>query len=90
LIVELSGFKKGELTTDVLEKSVTIEGTRSDLNTSMTDPIIRQSDIPIGSFKLHIPFKFEIASTEIIAEREDGFIRLTVPKKRQDQISIDI
>jgi len=90
LIVELSGFKKGELTTDVLEKSVTIEGTRSDLNTSMTDPIIRQSDIPIGSFKLHIPFKFEIASTEIIAEREDGFIRLTIPKKRQDQISIDI
>jgi HSP20 family molecular chaperone IbpA len=90
LIVELSGFKKGELVTNVSEKAVTIEGTRSDLNKSMIDPIIRQSDIPIGSFKLNIPFRSEISSTETISEREDGFIRITVPKKRLDPVSLDI
>jgi len=91
LIIELSGFKKGELKTDVSNnKSITIEGTRSDLNRSMTDPIIRQSDIPIGSFKLNIPFMCEIASKEITSEREDGFIRIIIPKEKQEQISIEL
>ncbi|CAF1481229.1 unnamed protein product, partial [Rotaria sordida] len=71
LIIELSGFKQDELKANVLEKSIVIEGNRSDLNKSMVYPIVRQSDILIGSFKLNIPFECEIDDNETNKERDD-------------------
>ncbi|CAF3926583.1 unnamed protein product [Rotaria sp. Silwood1] len=90
LIIELSGFKQDELKANVLEKSIVIEGNRSDLNKSMAYSIVRQSDILIGSFKLNIPFECEIDTNETNSERDDGFIRIVVPKKKQKQITLKL
>ncbi|CAF2368999.1 unnamed protein product [Rotaria sp. Silwood2] len=90
LIIELTGFKQDELKANVLEKSIVIDGNRSDLNQLMAHPIVRQSDILIGSFKLTIPFECEIDINEIKSERDDGFIRLIVPKKKQIQKPIKL
>lgn len=83
LIAELTGFKQADLNASVLEKSIVIEGIRTDLNESIGFPIIRQSDILIGSFKLNLAFDCEIDTEEVKRERDDGFIKIIIPKKKQ-------
>ncbi|CAF1227379.1 unnamed protein product [Adineta ricciae] len=90
LIIEASGFKKGEIKTSIESNCMKLEGTRSDLIKAMTDPVIRQSDIPIGSFKLEIPFKDEIEPKQTQVEREDGFIRFTLFKKTKDEMEFEV
>lgn len=81
LVLELPGFKQGECETKIREESITIQGTRADLNLS-EDSTIRQSDIPSGSFKLNIPFPFhiDVPRTEIV--RNEGFVILIATKKK--------
>ncbi|UJR18517.1 hypothetical protein I4U23_005424 [Adineta vaga] len=87
LIVEAAGFKEGELDVTQSEYCITIAGTRPDLITLATDPTIRQSDIPVGSFELNIPFQDEIVPDDaVIIERKDGMIQFTIPKKAACQI----
>ncbi|UJR18453.1 hypothetical protein I4U23_005358 [Adineta vaga] len=81
LILELPGFKKGELKPVILENSITIEGSRNDMNTTLSNSIILQSDIPTGSFKLHISFQHSVVE-QFTAERIEGFIKLTIVKKK--------
>ncbi|CAF0909725.1 unnamed protein product [Adineta steineri] len=90
LIVELAGFSKGELETKAAEKSITITGTRSDLNNRMNYRIIRRSDILIGSFTLTIPFEADTVHNKIKSDRMDGFIKIVVPKKNLGVISVDL
>ncbi|CAF1512141.1 unnamed protein product, partial [Adineta steineri] len=86
LVVEAAGFRKGELKTSRTDKSISIEGTRSDLTKGMINPTIRQSDIPVGSFKLNIPFKKDINPDGVEIERDEGLLRFTIPKKKTNQI----
>ncbi|CAF1358610.1 unnamed protein product [Adineta steineri] len=90
LIVELAGFSKGELEVKMTEKSITITGTRSDLNNRMNYPIIRQSDVLIGSSTLTIPFEIDTVHNKITSDRMDGFIKIVVPKKNLGVISVDL
>ncbi|CAF1385214.1 unnamed protein product [Adineta steineri] len=86
LVVEAAGFRKGELKTSRTDKSISIEGTRLDLTKGMINPTIRQSDIPVGSFKLNIPFKKDINPDGVEIERDEGLLRFTIPKKKTNQI----
>ncbi|CAF0781233.1 unnamed protein product [Adineta ricciae] len=84
LVLELPGFEKGVLKPRISGNSITIENIRRDLNTSMNNPIIHQSDIPTGSFKLNISFQQAIEE-RFTAERNEGFINLTILKKRSTE-----
>ena len=90
LIVELPGFKQGECPTILRENDITIKGLRADFNTSANDTTVRQADIPSGSFKLQIPFPYEIDTTKenFKTIRDEGFIRITAIKKKliEDEI----
>ncbi|CAF1131337.1 unnamed protein product [Adineta steineri] len=90
LIVELAGFAKGELETKLAEKSITITGTRSDLNNRMNYRTIRQSDILIGSSTLTIPFEIDTVRDKVESERMDGFIKMLIPKKTLGVLSLDL
>ena len=52
----------------------------------MNNPIIHQSDIPTGSFKLNISFQQHIEE-RFTAERNEGFINLTILKKRTQEFA---
>ncbi|UJR11134.1 hypothetical protein I4U23_015315 [Adineta vaga] len=92
LVLEASGFQKGQLSLVSKSDCIIIEGTRSDMNKSMVNPTIHKSDIPIGSFRLEIPFKSEIdlGPKALLIERDDGFIRLTIMKKKVEEFRPDI
>ncbi|CAF1540046.1 unnamed protein product [Adineta ricciae] len=74
LVLELPGFEKGVLKPRISGNSIT----------SMNNPIIHQSDIPTGSFKLNISFQQAIEE-RFTAERNEGFINLIILKKRSTE-----
>lgn len=90
LVLELPGFKKGECETVVRDSTIIINGTRTDLNTLSNDATIHQSDIPSGSFTLHIPLRCEIITHEARSTRDDGFITITAPKKKSSEEKLEI
>jgi HSP20 family molecular chaperone IbpA len=90
LVLELPGFKKGECETILRENAVIIKGTRADFNASLTDTIIHQSEIPSGSFKLHIPLRCDIDTHDATSIRDDGFILIKALKKKINEECLEI
>jgi HSP20 family molecular chaperone IbpA len=81
-IIELAGFKKGEAQVQVVEEAIIIEGCRTDVKESLTNPAIHQEKIPMGKFKLEIPLKCKINHETTRLERDEGFYKITCPKKK--------
>ncbi|CAF0898779.1 unnamed protein product [Didymodactylos carnosus] len=88
-IVELPGFKQGETRVEMLEDGITIKGNRDDFKKLLNSPVIHDSQIPIGSFKLNIPLRCRIENKEAKLEREDGLFKITCPKKKATVIYLE-
>jgi HSP20 family molecular chaperone IbpA len=81
-VVELAGFKKGDVRVQVVEEAIIIEGRRADFKESLTNPSIHQEKIPTGQFKLEIPLQCKIDPETTKLERDEGFYKITCPKKK--------
>ena len=88
-IVEVAGFKKGDLKVTVIEEAIIIEGNRDDLKTLFANPIAQHEKIPIGQFKLQIPLHCKIDPELTTAQREEGFYKFTCPKKKASSKTFD-
>ena len=89
LLLELSGFKKGELKTLIGETSIAVSGIRKSFETQTT-LITHASQIPTGAFNLDIPLKHRIDRATIKTERTEDFIIITASKTNLDAQSMDI
>ncbi|CAM4840546.1 unnamed protein product [Rotaria magnacalcarata] len=81
-IVELAGFKQGDTRVGVGEESITIEGQRVNFKESLSNPTAHQEKIPMGKFKLEIPFKCRIDQDRVTLEYNEGLYKFTIPKKK--------
>ena len=89
VVADLAGFKKGEVRIQVVEQAIIIEGRRADFKEVLNNPDIRQEKIPIGSFRLEIPLKSKVNPDTTKLERDEGFYKITCPKKRDVTIYLE-
>ena len=89
LIVDLAGFKKGELQTKVEEEVITIEARREDFKKNLNNPLIHQEQISIGTFKLLVPLKCRIRENDTKVERDEGFYKVICLKKKAAALLFD-
>jgi len=82
VIVELAGFSKSEASVQVVEEAIIIEGRRVDFKKSLNSPTTHHEKIPTGEFKLEIPLQCQVDSEKSKLERDEGFQKITCPKKK--------
>jgi len=91
VVLELPGFKKGEVKTLVTETNISVSGIRDSFGIqAQTTSSTHVSQIPTGEFKLNIPLKCPIDKTTLKIERNEGIIIITASKKNLDAQEIEI
>ncbi|CAF2322730.1 unnamed protein product [Rotaria sp. Silwood2] len=81
VIIELAGFKEGEVIIEVADDEIHIEGRRDDFKKLLNNPIVYQTKIPMGLFNLSIALNSMIVPKKVTLERDDGLYKITCPKK---------
>ena len=84
VIIELAGFKKGEVRVQVVEEAIIVDGRRVDLKEALKNPTVHQEKIPMGPFRLEIPLKGRKVSPDTAKlERDEGFFKIICLKKKE-------
>ena len=83
--VEIAGMREADFAINLVERSLVIRGTRQDIQERRS---YHQMEIPFGEFSTEIDLQVPIASDNIEAVYRDGFLRVTLPKARPQQIKI--
>ena len=83
--VEIAGMREADFAINLVDRSLVIRGTRQDIQERRS---YHQMEIPFGEFSTEIDLQVPIASDNIEAVYRDGFLRVTLPKARPQQIKI--
>jgi HSP20 family molecular chaperone IbpA/GTPase SAR1 family protein len=82
VIVELAGFRKGEVRIQVIEEAIIIEGRRASFKETLQNPTIHREKIPTGEFRLEIPLPHKVDNGSSKLECDEGFQKIICPKKK--------
>jgi HSP20 family protein len=83
--VEIAGMREADFAINLVDRSLVIRGARQDIQERRS---YHQMEIPFGEFSTEIDLQVPIASDNIEAVYRDGFLRVTLPKARPQQIKI--
>ena len=83
--VEVAGMRESDFSVQLVERSLQIRGTRLDIPERRS---YHQLEIPFGEFSTEVDLLVPIASDQIEAVYRDGFLRVTLPKARPQQIKV--
>ncbi|MDD5371123.1 MAG: Hsp20/alpha crystallin family protein [Anaerolineaceae bacterium] len=75
--VEIPGMRDGEFSVSVENRILTIRGTRPD---STERRAFHQMEIRFGEFSTEVELPTNADANQILAEYEDGFLRVFLPK----------
>jgi HSP20 family molecular chaperone IbpA len=83
--VEIAGMRESDFSISVVNRSLIIRGNRPDIAERRA---YHQMEIPFGDFNSEIQIPFPVAVDEIEAVYRDGFLRVTLPKAKPQQIRV--
>lgn len=83
--VEIAGMRDSEFTISIVNRNLIIRGNRPDIAERRA---YHQMEIPFGDFNSEIQLPFPVNVDEVEAVYEDGFLRVTLPKARPQQIKV--
>lgn len=83
--VEIAGMRDSEFTISIVNRSVIIRGSRLD---TAERRAYHQMEIPFGDFNTEIQLPFPVIVDKVEAVYSDGFLRVTLPKARPQQIKV--
>lgn len=76
--VEIAGLREGDFNIQMEQDILTIRGTRTDLSGRGS---YHQLEVRYGAFHIQMYFPGPINSALTVAEYEDGFLTVTIPKE---------
>jgi HSP20 family molecular chaperone IbpA len=82
IVLEMPGMEKNDYHISLSENFISIEGTRANLIETVTALMIHASEIPIGTFKLIIPFSCPVDINTAKKEHYHGLDKIRIQKKR--------
>lgn len=83
--VEVAGMRDSEFTISIANRSLLIHGSRPDIAERRA---YHQMEIPFGDFNSEIQLPFPVIVDEVEAVYGDGFLRVTLPKAKPQQIKV--
>jgi HSP20 family protein len=84
VIVEAAGMKDGEFHVTFGNQQLTITGTRPPRE--QAHAAYYQLEVRFGEFRTDISLPWQINEDEIVAQYEDGFLRIELPRARPQKI----
>jgi HSP20 family protein len=84
--VEVAGMREEDFEITLEERFLTIRGARPDISEWRT---YHQLEIPFGEFVSDVELPVAVASDQIEAVYQSGFLRLVLPKKTPHQILVE-
>jgi HSP20 family protein len=83
--MEIAGMREADFTISIVNGSLIIRGSRPDIAERRA---YHQMEIPFGDFNSEIQIPFPVVVDEIEAVYRDGFLRVTLPKAKPQQIRV--
>jgi HSP20 family protein len=84
--IEIAGMKETDFSISLVERSLTIKGTRSDISERRA---YHQMEIPFGEFSTEVELPYHVIADEVEAVYREGFLNITLPKTRPQNIKVD-
>jgi HSP20 family protein len=84
--VEVAGMRESDFTISLVERSVTIRGSRQD---TAERRAYHQMEIPFGEFSTEVELPYAIISDKVEAVYRDGFLRITLPIVQPKHIKVE-
>jgi HSP20 family protein len=85
--VEIAGMREQDFNVALEDRTLTIRGTRYDTSERRA---YHQMEIPFGEFSTEVELPAPILAEGVEAVYRDGFLQITLPKVRPQQIRVDI
>jgi HSP20 family protein len=83
--VEIAGMREQDFTVALVDRTLTIRGTRSDPTERRA---FYQMEIPFGEFSSEVDLPAPILPEGVEAAYRDGFLQITLPKARPQHIEV--
>ena len=83
--VEIAGMREQDFSVALEDRTLTIRGVRSDPTERRA---FYQMEIPFGEFSTEVELPAPIVSEGVEAVYRDGFLQITLPKARPQQIQV--
>lgn len=83
--VEIAGMREQDFTVALEDRTLTIRGIRSDTSERRA---FHQMEIPFGEFSTEVELPAPIAPEGVEAIYRDGFLQISLPKTRPQQIQV--
>ncbi len=83
--VEIAGMREQDFTVALEERTLTIRGVRSDPTERLA---FYQMEIPFGEFSTEVELPVPVVTEAVEAFYRDGFLQITLPKARPQQIQV--
>jgi HSP20 family protein len=84
--VEIAGMREEDFAISIEDRYVLIRGTRQDIPERRA---YHQLEIPFGEFSCAVELPCPVVLEAIEAVYQDGFLRITLPRARPQQIQVD-
>lgn len=85
--VEIAGMREQDFNVALEDRTLTIRGTRYDTSERRA---YHQMEIPFGEFSTEVELPAPILAEGVEAVYRDGFLQITLPKVRPQQIRVEI
>jgi HSP20 family protein len=85
-LVELAGVQQTDFTVSLFERRLIISGVRADRGP--TRRAYHQMEVPFGEFRTEIELPVQVDAARVDAEYADGFLRVTLPKLKPQNIIV--
>jgi HSP20 family protein len=84
--VEIAGMKEDDFLIELDQNALSIHGLRSDLPERRA---YHQMEIYFGEFRIEMELPRPVIASQVQADYENGFLRVTLPKERPLQVRIE-
>jgi HSP20 family protein len=84
--VEIAGMREQDFTVALDDRTLTIRGMRSDPTGRRA--LYQQMEIPFGEFSTEVELPAPILPDGVAAIYRDGFLHITLPKARPQQVQV--
>jgi len=84
--VEIAGMREEDITIELVGRSLSIHGVRPDISTRRA---YHQMEIRFGEFSLEMELPVPVATQQVAAAYENGFLIVTLPKSRPLHIPVE-
>jgi HSP20 family protein len=86
VLVELAGVRQSDFTVSLFERRLTVTGVRTDHGPARR--AYHQMEVPFGEFRTEVELPVQVDAAKVDAEYADGFLRVTLPKLKPQNIIV--